>query len=354
MTMAVVFSKADLDQVFEEVRNAQTEVDDKSAALQDAEQKAAAVKGLTTAAQRAQRNAEANLQLLELAKDEAESKDAEDVSISAQLKAVDAELTEANARRAAVEQARGAIGEIRNALQGWVSDAQQATNGACQDSVNTIDGLSISPADKRNAKKPVQDLQKTLDTSLGKLGKPQGRQLDLADRQLEKSAPTEKQIAELESKRTRLQGQRNRIKPRPGKAPGSGQIQQAQTDVEAAKAAVAEAPDVERDRLAKLKLARENLAAAQDRQTAALVAKDAAERSWIGGIDFIGPGADGFVTAKAKLSSTPLPSGYSLEWTFDGVPVASEPKGSREGNIRFNTKGLATGSYAIAVHLHRD
>ena len=67
MNTVVAFPKADLDQVFDEVTNAQMDVDDKTSARQDAEQKAAAVKGLTTAAQNALKNAEANLQLLELA-----------------------------------------------------------------------------------------------------------------------------------------------------------------------------------------------------------------------------------------------------------------------------------------------
>ena len=354
MTTAVAFSKADLDQVFDEVKNAQTDVDDKTAALQDAEQKAAAVKGLTAAAQLALRNAEANLQLLELAKDEAESKSAEYASISVQTDAVDAELTQANAQRAAVEKAREAIVGIKDALRGWVSEAKQATTTVFEDSVNAVNGLTASQAQKRNTTTKLQTQRDTLHTSLDQLGKPQGQQLDNADQQLEESAPPAERIAELKDQKARLVVQRDSFKPKPGQAPDSGAIQQAQDGVEAARTHVEEAPEVERDRLAKLNLARENLAAAKDRQAAVLVAKDAAERSWIEGIDMVGPGADGSVIAKAKLASTPLPVGYSLEWTFDGVPVASEPLGDREGHIRFDTKQLATGSYAIAVHLYRE
>jgi chromosome segregation ATPase len=353
MTTAVAFSKADLDQVFDEVKNAQTDIDDKTSALHDAEQKAAAVKGLTTAAQHALRNSEANLQLLELAKDEAESKNAEYASISAQLEAVSAELTQANARRAAVEQAREAIREIKTALQEWVSTAGQATTTAFQASVSAVDQLRITPADKENTTGELQKHHNTLNTSLGKLRRLEDRHLNNADQQLEKSAPSAAQIAELEGKNANLVSQRNKVK-KPDKAPDLRQIQLARAGVEAAKTAAAEAPGVERDRLAMLKLARENLTTAQDRLTDALVAKDAAERSWIEGIDMVGPGADGVVIAKAKLVSATLPEGYSLEWTFDGVPVQSEPPGGREGYIRFNTKGMASGSYAITVHLHRD
>ena len=353
MTTVVAFSKADLDQVFDEVENAQTDVDDKTGALQDAEQKAAAVKGLTAAAQRVMRDAEANLQLLELAKDEAESKNAEYASISAQLEAVDAELTQANAQRAAVEQAREAIAGITNALQGWVSETRQAISTTFENSVNAVNGLTVSQANKKNTTGELQTQRDALNTSLDQLGKPQEQQLDDAGQQLEESAPSAARIAELEDQKASLVGQRDSVKPKPGKAPDSGAIQQAQAGVEAAKTAAEEAPEVERDRLAKLRLARENLAAAQDRQTAALVAKDQAERSWIEGIDLMGPGADGSVIAKAKLASTPLPVGYSLVWTFGGVPVASEPAGDPAGNIRFDTKKLAAGSYPIAVHLHQ-
>jgi len=349
MTTAVAFSKADLDQVFDEVTNAQTDIGDKTSALQDAEQKAAAVKGLTTAAQHALRNSEANLQLLELAKDEADSKNAEYASISAQLGAVDTELTQANARRAAIEQARGAITEIKTALQGWVGTAERATTTAFRASIGAVDRLSAAAREKATATDELLKEQNTLNTSLGELRGLHEQPLDHADQQLEESAPSAAQITALEGQKASLVRQLNKVK-KPDKAPDLGQIQQAQADVEAAKTAAAEAPGVERDRRASLRLARENLTAAQDRLTEALVAKDAAERTWIEGIDLIGPGADGFATAKARLASTPLPAGYSLEWTFDGAPAPSEP----DGTIRFDTKGMASGSYAITVHLHRD
>ena len=348
MTTAVAFTKADLDQVFDEVNTAQMDVDDKTAALQDAEQKAAAVKGLAAAAQNALRNAEANLQLLELAKEEAESKNVEHTKISDQLDAVQAELTKAKAQSEAVDKARKAITEIKSALQGWISEAKKAT-ASYQDSIAAVSKLPITQAQIANTTSGLQKQNTALNTSLGKLRNPQERQLNQADRQLKDSAPSAAQIAALEGEKSRLGAQRRRIAPKPGKAPDSGAVQQAQDGVEAARTAAEEAPEVERDRLAKLRLARENLTAAQDRQTAALVARDAAERSWIEGIDFVGPGPDGFVTAKAKLVSTPLPSDYSLEWTFDGLPVASDS----EENIRFNAKQLATGSYAVAVHLGR-
>jgi hypothetical protein len=349
MTTAVALTKADLDQVFDEVNNAKTDVNDKAAALQDAEQKAATVKGLTAAAQHALRDAEATLQLLELAKDEAESKSAEYASVSARLDAVDAELTQANAQTATVEQAREAIANIKNAHQGWVSEARQATTTAFGNSISTVNGLTVSEAQKRNVTDELQRQRDMFHRGLDQLGTPQEQQLDNADRQLEASAPPAARITVLADQKASLVRQRDSSTPKPGKAPDSGAIQHARDGVEAARTAAEEAPEVERDRLAKLRLARENLTAAQDRQTAALVTRGEAERSWIEGIDFVGPGVDGFVTAKAKLVSTPLPSGYSLEWTFDGVPVASDS----EENIRFNAKQLATGSYAVAVHLGR-
>jgi hypothetical protein len=349
MTTVVAFPKADLDQVFDEVEDAQADVEAKRGALRAAQEKAEAAKGLTVAAQRALRDAQANLQLLELAKDEAESKNTEYASISAQLADVNAELKQARAQRAAVEQARGVLREIKSALQGWVSEAKQAT-AAFDNSAATVEKLPLTAAQKKNTVDPLRNEGTSLNTSLDQLGKPQAQRLDDAGQQLDKLAPSATRIARLESDAAGLERKRNMVKPKPGKAPGPAEIQTAEADKEAAKTAAEEAPEVERDRLAKLKLARENLAAAQDRLTASLVAQDAAERSWIEGIDFVGPGADGFVTAKAKLASTSLPADYSLEWTFDGVAATPDS----EGNIHFNTKALATGSYAIAVHLHRD
>jgi chromosome segregation ATPase len=352
MTTAVAFTKADLDQVFDEIEDAQADVKDRTGKLQDAEQRAAAVKGLTTAAQNALRSAEGNLQLLTLAKDETESKSAGYAKISERLAIASDDFAEADKRATAVNNARQALAEINTALEGWVTTAKRATAafGRYAEKVRNLPVDDAAKSDRRNLAEELAGQGTSLDSELDQLGEPQKERLREADRQLEGSALSPAQLGALKGKVTRLQGELDRIGPKPGKAPDPGEIQQAQADVEAAKTAVEEAPEIERDRQAKLRLARENLAAAQDGLTAALAAKEAAERSWIEGIDLIGPGADGSVIAKAKLASTPLPNGYSLEWTFDGVPVASDPA----GNIRFDTKELAAGSYAIAVHLHRD
>jgi chromosome segregation ATPase len=347
MTTAVAFTKADLDQVFDEVNNAQKDVDDKTDALQHAERKAAEVKGLTAAAQRALRDAEASLQLLTLARDEAESNNAEYASLSPQLDAVNAELKQANDRRAKVDHAKRVISDFKIALRRWVNETQGAITNTFDSSATQVEGLTITEdAQKSTVASSLRNQSNILNRRLGELWGPQEGQLDYASQQLEESAPSAARITELVSEQASLVSQRNRVMPKPDKAPGADAIQQAQDGVETARTAAEEAPEVERDRHAKLRLARENLTAAKDRLTAAQVAKGAAERTWIEGIDFIGPGADGFVTPSAKLS-TALPPGYSLEWTFDGAPLLPD----MQGRTGFNTKDLATGSYAVAVHL---
>jgi hypothetical protein len=351
MTTAVA-TEADLDQVFDEVKHAQTDVDNRTRALQQAEQKSAAVRGLTAAAQNAQRTAEANLQLLNLAKDESESRSAEYTSISAQRDAVDTELKEAKALQTMVGKVKTAVSEIKNAHDEWVNEAKQTSAEPFRDSITAVREIqNISKSDLATATDRLQRQETTLNTDLGKLGKPQERQLNQADRQLDDLASSASaRVVALEGEKSRLTAQLNRMRPKQVKAPTAHAIEQAEADVETKRTAAEEAPEVERDRQAKLRLARENLTAAQDRLIAAQVAQRAAEQTWLGGIEFLGPGADGFVTPTAKLLATPLPTGYSLEWTFDGAPLLPDA----QGRIRFDTRKLATGSYAIAVHLHRD
>jgi chromosome segregation ATPase len=352
MTTAVAISKTDLDEVFDEVEDAQADVSAKRRAVQTAEDQAGAAKGLTAAAQRDLQNSKARLQVLQLGQAEAESNDPQYAKLVQQAQAARDEYTEADRQATAVKQARAALVEINTALGQWVTKAKQATAAFAS---STNDVLSLPVADtimtqRRTVADALQQQGTSLDSELDQLGEPQKQRLSDADRQLAQLALSPKELGALKRKMTQLEGQRDKAQPKQEKAPDPDELKKVQAGYEAAQAAVDQAPEVERDSQAKLRLARENLAAAEDRRTAALVAKNEAEQRLIEGIDLIGPGADGSVTGKAKLRNETPPDGYSLEWTFDGVPVASD----KDGNIRFDTKGMASGSYAITVHLHRD
>jgi chromosome segregation ATPase len=351
MTIAVVKSKTDLDQVFDEVEDAQADVDARRGAVQTAEEEAGAAKGLTAAAQRDLKNAEARLRVLELAQAGAESKDPGYAKLVQQLQAASAKYAEAEKQATAVREAREALAEINTAVGEWVTTATQAA-AAFGNSADNVYGLSVADdaeAQKRTVGDALRNQGTSLESELGQLGAPQKQRLIDADRKLEGSAPSQPQLDALKREMTRLDGQCKKAQPMQDKAPSSREVKKAQADYEAAKTAVDEAPEVERDRQAKLQLTREKLAAAEDRLTSALVGKDEAERRLIEDIELTGPGADGYVIAEAKLRYKYLPDGYSLKWTVGGVSVPATEK-----TIRIDTKELAAGSYVIAVHLHRD
>jgi DNA repair exonuclease SbcCD ATPase subunit len=355
MTMAVALTNTDLDRVFDEIEDAQADVEVKRRAMQAAEKDAEEAKGLPGAAQRNLQNAEARLRVLKLAQAEAE-KDPQYAELVQQLNDAKDKYAKAQSQAAAVKDATKALDEFKTELRQWVAGARQITGtlGSHADTVAALSVLQDAETRKINVADAVRNQGTDLDSRMDQLGGPLTQQLSGAMQQIRRLAPSYQQLGALQRKMSLLEGQLQAARSAQENAPQPGEVDKAKAGYAAAKTAAVEAPEVERDSQVKLTLARQELAAAEDRRTAALVAKDAAERSWIEGIDIVGPGADGAVIAKAKLVSATLPEGYSLEWTFDGVPVQSEPAGAREGYIRFNTKGMASGSYAIAVHLHRD
>lgn len=353
MTMAVALMKADLDQVFNEVEEAQEDLYAKRGAVQAAEEQAEEAKGLTAAAQRDLKNAVARLRVLQLAQAEA-AKDPEYAQLVHQLDDVSAEYAEAQEQATVVGQAKEALAGYNTALAQWVTEAKQAT-AAFSGSADAIAGLPVAAnaeTDRRNAADAVRNRGTELDSKLDQLGNlPQNQQLSDAVQQLDQLAPSPAELEALEQEKTELENRCQAARSRLEKVPDQDDVDRAQVAQEAARTAVDEAPEVERDRQAKLRLARQELAAAEDRQAAAIVAKDQAERRLIEGIELIGPGTDGFLIAEAGLRYGHLPEGYSLEWTVDGILVSSY---TGMNPIRINTKGLAAGRYAIAVHLHPD
>ena len=353
MTMAVVISKDDLDRIFDEVIDTEADVKAQRGAVQVAQEQAEAAKGLTAAAQRELKNAQAKLRVLELGQADAESKDTKYAEHLKQLDVVSKEYADAEKQATAVGEATKALAGIRTALEQWVTKAKQAT-AAFQSSANTVENLPVTGnavPKKRTAADALRSQGTSLDSDIDQLWEPQKQRLSNAEQQLKASALSPSQIGALKGRKTRLERQCEEAKPKPEEESGidSGKVKRARADYEAAKRAVLEAPEVERDTQATLQSAREKLAGAEERHNAALAEQDKAERRLIEDIELIGPGADGFVTAKAKLRYE-LPDSYSLRWTVDGV--SAEP--DAEGNIRINTKGLAAGSYVIEVHLRRD
>ncbi len=351
MTIAVALTKTDLDQVFAEVEAARADVEAKRRAVQAAEQDAEEAKGLPEAAQRNLKNAEARLRVLKLAQADAESNDPEYAKLLKQLQAASDNYAEAERQATAVREASEALAASNAALGQWVTNARQVTAalGSSADDVAALSVTDDAEAQKRTVAEAVRNRGTELDSELDQLREPPDQRLSGAVRRLEELTLSSQQLEALEQDKTRLEGQCQTARSALEKRPPPGEVEKAQAVYEAAKTAVDEAPEVERDRRAKLTLAREELAAAEERRTAALVGKDEAERRLIEDIELAGPGVDGRVIAKAKLRYK-LSDRYSLQWAVDGVPIYPD----KSGDILIDTKDLTAGSYVIAVHLHRE
>lgn len=341
MTMTVSGLKARLDSAFHEAEEAEADVRELTGKLERARQRANETKGLAAAARRQRKNAEAKYRVL-LGRKSADA----DAGALADLEAKAAD-TRAELERASFLAATGS----------WLQAADEAAASLSRaaDLAAEAESRAGSSAKRNELKKKADDLrtqQEELDAKLGTLKESQA-QLPSAGGEGRRGAPSRDRLRSLEA--AVANSERDLAKARERDADQAGvtdaELEQAAADVEEAKRAVREAPEAERSAQAELGLAGDRLEDARERLRLAIEKRDKAEALVVDDIDLAGPGADGFLTATARLRQD-VPDGYELSWTVAGSPAPAD-RDSEGKSVRVDARQLPAGRYAIEVRLER-
>ena len=336
MTMTYGGLKDQLDGAFDEADDAQRDVQTRTEQLQKAQKRADETKGLSAAARRQLKNAEAKYRVL-LERKLAET----DTSARTELEA------KARSAHAKLDRAR-----FYQARQNWLQAAKEATAnlGEAVRLVAEEEGKASTPARRNELKKKADQLHARQNAIAAELGKLETQAQLPASGGGTGGPPTAGELKSLEAAAAKADQDLANASRKPGAgyaAVSQTELDQAEADVVDAKRAVLEAPEVQRGAQAELRLARERLEEAQERLRIALAERDKAEELVIEDIDLAGPGTDGDVTATARLRQD-VPYGYKLNWTVNGTPAGSDQK-----VIRFNATDLPVGRFTVELSLDR-
>jgi hypothetical protein len=369
-----------LSSAFDEVDLTASEVTKTEKKEQEAQKKAGDTSGLTAAAQRDLRNAEASYRVLFAAVEETkELRDRRD-QIKRDLHEIGQVERIHETAQAAVVSLQNTVGAV-TPFEAATKDARDKTRDATSKvqqavaDVTAVSAQQVSPAGTQEAapagkgKKPpavgqptVLDTVQALEAIHGALETDHGRLLLLHREVGHSQKALQDQLAAVQTveneaatfandlvpRKTSLEKELADINEKLAAEPSDKEVRRNKAALDAAQRRFQDAPSTERQAQEQFKVAREAREDAERRYSEALDQRNRAERLFIRGIDITGPNAAGIFTASADLAEQ-LPPGFRLQWSSNAGTV----KPAKGKTVAFDTGKLPPGSYDIEVSVVR-